>query len=77
MKLKPVLRRVLIELDKVENVSKGGIHIPKEVMESEQRGEYKATVVGIGELAWRDLYQHSGVDFSPPCKVGDRVLFKS
>ena len=77
MKLKAVVRRVIIEIDAVEKVTKGGIHLPNQHTESEQRGEYKATVVSVGDLAFRDLFHHSGMEYEPVVKAGDRVLFKS
>lgn len=73
--IKPVGRRILVEQEKVEKTTKGGIVLPDEVTEREQQGEYRGKVLAIGDLAWRDLYKHAGLEYNPWCKVGDTILF--
>lgn len=78
MKMLPQGRRVLVEMDKVEDTFKGSnIYRPNNVKEREQMGEYKGTVLAVGVLAWRDLHVAAKVDFNPWCKPGDRILFHS
>lgn len=74
--IKPVGRRLLVEQEKVEKVTKGGIVLPDDVTEREQNGEYLGTVVAVGELAWRDLNKNAGIpEGNQWCKVGDKILF--
>lgn len=66
-KLKAVGFHLLIEVDKVEEVSKGGIVLIEDTLEREKRAKMTGTVVDIGELCWL------GEDMEIPCQVGDRI----
>ena len=67
--IKPVLHRILIQLDSVDEVTEGGIIIAKELIKKERRAVEKGTVVAIGETAFKD-YGGS----SDTVSVGDKVL---
>ena len=69
MPIKPVLHRILIKLDGVEEVTKGGIIIANDLIKKERKAVEKGTVVAIGETAFKDY----GGD-EDTVKVGDRVL---
>lgn len=78
MKIKelyPKGRRLLVEQQSAEKVTKGGIVLADAVVDREQQGEYRGKVLAIGDLAWRDLAKNAGVEYEPWCKVGDTVLF--
>lgn len=59
--------RLLLSPDVVEEVSAGGIVLPKKAVKAEQDMAVIATVVEIGYDAWSD----KSTDY---CDVGDRVL---
>jgi co-chaperonin GroES (HSP10) len=59
--------RLLLSPDVVEEVSAGGIVLPKKAVKAEQDMAVVATVVEIGYDCWSD----KSTDF---CQVGDRVL---
>lgn len=69
MNIRPAGHRILIEPEKVEGVSKGGIVIPKEVNKEEQKAQVIGLVLDIGPTAYAD-------QDTPWCKVGDRVLYQ-
>ncbi len=64
--------RLLIEIDKVETVSEGGIIII--VNERDERMEASAsqlgTVVGVGATCWKGKFEQD-----PWCYEGDYILF--
>ena len=64
--------RVLVEADKIEEVSEGGIVLTSNTNQKrlEQHGKYVGTVIQVGDLAWSDK-----PDPTPWCKVGDRVIY--
>jgi chaperonin GroES len=65
----PLLHRILLKPDPVEEISAGGIVLPKDLLEKERKATEYATVVAIGDTAF--------VAFSPPSPplaVGDRVV---
>ena len=67
--LKPVLHRILVQLDSIDEVTESGIIIAKELLKKERKAVEKGTVVAIGETAFKD---YGG---SPDTvKIGDRVL---
>lgn len=59
--------RVLLSPDIVEEISAGGIVLPKKAVNAEKQTAVMATVIEIGLDCWRD----KDADF---CEVGDRVL---
>lgn len=66
--LKPVGRAVLLKPYKVESTTKSGIIIASEAVKKDQLAEQRATVVEVGEYAWRD-------EPTPRASVGAKVLF--
>ena len=64
---KPTGHRVLVKVTKIEEITQGGIIIPKEVTKREQLGQDGGIVVEIGNTAYSDQE-------SPWCKVGDFIL---
>lgn len=66
--IKPVGYRVLVEPDKVDEKTKGGLFLPQTTQEREQHAAIKGTVVAVGENAWSE-------DLEPWAKVGDRIIF--
>jgi len=67
--MKPLLHRLLIELDSVEEITSGGIVLPKELIDKEGRASEIGTIVAIGDKAFTDF------GFSPEyLQVGDRVV---
>lgn len=65
----PVLHRVLILPDKVEETSKGGIVLSIDI-KREQAAAEKGTVVAIGSTAFRD---YGGDEYT--LKVNDKVAY--
>lgn len=65
---KPCGNKILVQMDKVEEVSKGGIFIPTPKVEREQMSQMIGTLVAVGNCAWGDQP-------APWAKVGDRVKF--
>lgn len=66
---RPLGWRILVKLDPVEEVTKGGIIIP----ETEGRGRARTTgtLVAVGKFAWRD----KDGNYKPWARVGNKVLF--
>lgn len=75
LKVKSVGHRVIVQPDKVEKVTKGGIIL--EVNEKrEQASAQKGTVVDVGDMAWKNVAYGWGIEgWKPWCKPGDRVFF--
>lgn len=69
MKIVPVGHRVLVKPDKVEEVSKGGILIAKQVVEKEQLAQATGVVIGHGLDCWKEF------EF-PWAQIGDRVVYQ-
>lgn len=65
----PVGNKVLVKVILVEEMSAGGIALPKSVTEKENIACMNGVVVGIGGACWQD---YDGDDW---CEIGDRVLF--
>jgi co-chaperonin GroES (HSP10) len=63
----PTGHHILIAVEKVEEVSKGGIFLPKDLTDKEQVASVRATVLKIGPDAWFDK-------ISRWAKVGDKVI---
>lgn len=66
-KIRPTEFRVLVRLDAVEAVSKGGIHIPDQLKDRQQMAQISGELVAVGGNAFQDWSD-------PVPQVGDRVL---
>ena len=67
--LKPVLHRILLRLDNVEEVTESGIIISKDLVKKERKAVEKGIVVAIGDTAFKDYGGDAGT-----LAVGDRVI---
>ena len=67
--LTPVLHRIILKLDSIEEVTASGIVIPKDLIEKERKAVEIGTVVSIGETAFKDY--GGSID---TIKIGDRVI---
>ena len=67
--LTPVLHRINLKLDSIEEVTASGIVIPKDLIEKERKAVEIGTVVSIGETAFKDY--GGSID---TIKIGDRVI---
>ena len=67
--LKPVLHRIILKLDDVEEVTESGIIIASELIKKERKAVEVGTVVSIGETAFKDY--GGSID---TLSVGDRVV---
>lgn len=65
---KPTGNKILVEMEKVENVTKGGIVLPESKTEREEMSAMVGTIVAAGPMAWAD-------QSVPWAKVGDKVKF--
>lgn len=65
----PILHRLILKLDSQEEVSAGGIVLPKDLLKKERKAIEIATVVSIGETAFKD---YGGSENT--VSVGDRVI---
>lgn len=75
LKIKAVGHRVIVKADPVEVKTASGIVITVDE-KREAAAAQKGTVVGIGEMAWKNKLYGYGIDgWEPWCKVGDRVYF--
>lgn len=66
------------EVVKEEEVSAGGIVIPKksETVKMERRGVEKGEVLAVGNTCWKgDNYNSNDPAWEPWCKVGDKIFF--
>lgn len=61
--------KILVKLEKVEELSKGGIVLSGHTSLAQKRAAQKATVVHIGQNAFTGYK-----DETPWCKVGDKVF---
>ena len=67
--IKPVLHRILVQLEDIDEVTESGIIIAKELIKKERKAVEKGTVLAIGDTAFKDYGgSHDTV------KVGDKVL---
>lgn len=69
MQVKPAGHRVLIKPDKIEEVTKGGIIIHRELVEKEQQAQVSGVVLDVGADCYREYD-------APWCKQGDKVLYQ-
>lgn len=67
--VKPILHRLLLKLDEIEEVTASGIIISKDLIKKERKAVETGTVVSIGDTAFKDY----GGDCDT-IKVGDRVV---
>lgn len=67
--VKPILHRILIKLDDVEEITASGIIISKDLIKKERKAVEKGVVIAIGETAFKDY--GGSVD---TIKVGDKVV---
>ena len=67
--LTPVLHRIIVKLDPVEETTQSGIVIPKELIKKERKAVEIGTVISIGETAFKDY----GGSINT-VEVGDRVI---
>jgi co-chaperonin GroES (HSP10) len=63
----PTGHHILVDVEKVEEVSKGGIVLPADLLSKEQVAAVRATVLKIGPDAWFDK-------ISRWAQVGDKVI---
>ena len=65
---KPCGDKILVMMEKVEEVSQGGIILPQEKQERDKMSQMVGTIVAVGPNAWAD---------QPTiwAEVGDRVKF--
>jgi len=64
--------RILVDIDPIETVSKGGIYLVQDE-KMEAAGQQFGTVVSIGHTCWTNANGEQKVE--PWCAVGDRILF--
>jgi co-chaperonin GroES (HSP10) len=64
----PAGHRVLVKIDEVEEVTKGGIIITKGTAQQQEEAGIFGTLVAVGESAWKDFGGRAWA-----C-VGDRVM---
>lgn len=69
-KARPVLHRVLVQIEKVKKKTAGGILLPEAVVNQNQLSFAYGTVVAIGPTAFKDYGDGSEV-----VEVGDKVCF--
>jgi len=67
--LTPILHRIILQLDDIEEVTASGIVIPKDLIEKERKAVETGTVISIGETAFKDY--GGSLD---TIKIGDRVI---
>lgn len=68
--LEPAGHRVLVEPDKVDERTAGGLYVPQQVQSNERMAQIFGTVVAVGKNAFKAFDDgHSW------CEVGDRVAF--
>jgi chaperonin GroES len=68
--IEPTGHHVLVKPDVVREKTSGGIYIPDEARQNEQRGATKGILVAIGPTAWVDL-----ANGKPWAKVNDYVSY--
>lgn len=64
----PCGNKILIQMDRVEEVTSGGIVIPRQKTERDEMSQMIGTVIAVGPDAWADQ-SHTWA------KPGDRVKF--
>ena len=75
LKVEAVGHRVIVKPDSVVTKSKGGIVLAIDE-KREAAGTQKGTVVGVGDMAWKNSVYGYGIEgWKPWVAVGDRVFF--
>lgn len=70
MKIRPVGHRLLVVVKSLEEVTQGGIVIPKTQEFNRQRySQEEGTVIAMGSQCYKEVG-----DGAPWCKVGDKVF---
>lgn len=67
--LVPILHRLIVKLESLEEVSPGGIVLPKDLIKKERKAIEIGTVISIGETAFKDYGGNTNT-----VSVGDRVV---
>jgi len=67
--LKPILHRLIVKLDSLEEVTASGIVLPKDLIKKERKAIEIGTVISIGETCFKDY----GGDLDT-VSIGDRVV---
>jgi co-chaperonin GroES (HSP10) len=65
----PILHRLILKLDSLEEVTKSGIVLPKDLIKKERKAIEIGTVVAIGETAFKDYGGNVNT-----VSIGDRVI---
>ena len=71
MTIRAIGHLVLVDVEKPAEMTKGGIVLPSQVRDAEQRGADIGVVLDIGPTA----YMADGLGGVPWVKVGDRIFF--
>lgn len=61
--------RVLVRVEEIEEVTPGGIVVPKTELRKHEAAQMAATLIAVGNDAWSDYAQ-------PFASIGDRVLYQ-
>lgn len=76
----PSGNKILVQLDKVESFTHGGIYVPPQLTERNQMNQTEGTVAVLGPLAYKDMRAWDSdaqawvqTDW---LKIGDRVKFQ-
>jgi chaperonin GroES len=67
-KWKPCGNKILVQMDKVEEVTSGGIVLPRQKAERDEMSQMIGTLIAVGPCAWADQPKEWA-------HVGDRVKF--
>lgn len=65
---KPCGNKILVRMDRVEEVTKSGIVLPSQKTERESMAQMVGTIIAVGNCAWGDQQ-------FPWARVGDKVKF--
>lgn len=68
--IRPAGTRVLLKVEKPEEVTQGGVMLPHDTIRLEKRAIDVGIVEALGHIAYRDL------GGTPWVSIGDKVLFK-
>lgn len=71
IKIKPVEFKILIKVDVVETITKGGIILPESSVDRQQIAQEAGEIIAMGEMACSE----PEIWGTNPPQVGDRVVF--